>query len=84
MIDQDNRIEVKKIAIGRNLGSRLEVLSGLAISDRVVISPPDSLAAGDLVRVASGGATTNEKLPGADTDTENNYATDSKTVEPAQ
>jgi len=84
VIDQDNRIEVKKISIGRNLGSRLEVLSGLALSDRVVISPPDSLAAGDLVRVASGGATTNEKLPGADTNTENNYATDSKTVEPAQ
>ena len=44
---------VKKISIGRNLGSRVEVLSGLALSDHVVISPPESLAAGDLVRIAN-------------------------------
>jgi RND family efflux transporter MFP subunit len=53
VIGEDDRIVVKKISIGRNLGSSVEVLSGLAPSDRVVISPPDSLAAGDLVRVAS-------------------------------
>ena len=53
VIGQDDRIEVKKVSIGRNLGSSVEVLNGLAPSDRVVISPPDSLAAGDLVRVAS-------------------------------
>jgi RND family efflux transporter MFP subunit len=52
VIGQDDRIAVKKISIGRNLGSRVEVLSGLVPSDRVVVSPPDSLAAGDAVRVA--------------------------------
>ena len=29
------------------------MLKGLTVSDRVVNSPPDSLAAGDLVRVAA-------------------------------
>jgi RND family efflux transporter MFP subunit len=52
VIGEDDRIAVKKISIGRNLGSRVEVLSGLTPSDRVVVSPPDSLAAGDLVRIA--------------------------------
>jgi len=52
VIGADNRIELKKISIGRDLGSRVEVLNGLAPSDRVVISPPDSLAAGDLIRIA--------------------------------
>jgi RND family efflux transporter MFP subunit len=53
VIGSDDRIKMKKISIGRNLGSTVEVLSGLVPSDHVVISPPDSLAAGDLVRVAS-------------------------------
>jgi len=52
VIGADNRIELKKISIGRDLGSRVEVSNGLAPSDRVVISPPDSLAAGDLIRIA--------------------------------
>jgi multidrug efflux pump subunit AcrA (membrane-fusion protein) len=48
----DNKIELKKITVGRNLGTRVEILAGLAPSDRVVDSPPDSLAAGDLIQVA--------------------------------
>src|SRR5208283_961363 len=52
VIGADNRIELKKISIGRDLGSRVEVLNGLATSDRVVVSPPDSLAAGDPIRIA--------------------------------
>ena len=71
VIGQDNRIEVKKISIGRNLGSRVEVLSGLSPSDRVVISPSDSLAAGDFVRIA-GGATADEKQPEAGAEMQNN------------
>jgi RND family efflux transporter MFP subunit len=47
-----NKIELKPITLGRNLGTEVEVLKGLTASDRVVNSPPDSLAAGDVVRVA--------------------------------
>lgn len=53
VIGEDNRIVLKKISIGRNLGSSVEVLSGLSPGDRVVTSPPDSLAGGDQVRIAS-------------------------------
>ena len=47
-----HKIELKPITLGRNLGTEVEVLNGLTASDRVVNSPPDSLAAGDVVRVA--------------------------------
>jgi RND family efflux transporter MFP subunit len=47
-----NKIELKPITLGRNLGTEVEVLKGLTVSDRVVNSPPDSLAAGDVVRIA--------------------------------
>ena len=39
------------------------MLKGLALSDRVVNSPPDSLAAGDLVRVAAPAAAANTERP---------------------
>jgi RND family efflux transporter MFP subunit len=48
-----DKIELKSVTLGRNLGTDVEVVSGLSASDRVVDSPPDSLAPGDLVHVAS-------------------------------
>ena len=50
-IDANNMIELRPIKIGRNLGTEVEVLEGLKLSDRLVNSPPDSLATGDKVRV---------------------------------
>jgi RND family efflux transporter MFP subunit len=43
---------IKPIQVGRDLGTQMEVLSGLMPSDRVINSPPDSLMAGERVRVA--------------------------------
>jgi RND family efflux transporter MFP subunit len=48
-----NQVELRPVTLGRNLGTDVEVLTGLAASDRVIDSPPDSLATGDLVRVAN-------------------------------
>ena len=47
-----DKIELKSVKLGRNLGTDAEVVSGLSASDRVINSPPDSLSAGDVVRVA--------------------------------
>ena len=41
------------VTLGRNLGTEVEVITGLTQADRVVNSPADSLASGDIVRVAS-------------------------------
>ncbi|MGB7098040.1 MAG: efflux RND transporter periplasmic adaptor subunit [Xanthobacteraceae bacterium] len=51
-IGPDNKIELKPITLGRNLGTEVEVVKGLTLTDRVVNSPPDSLSAGDTVRIA--------------------------------
>jgi hypothetical protein len=44
-------VELRSLKLGRNLGTDVEVLSGLTPQDRVIESPPDSLSTGDLVRV---------------------------------
>jgi RND family efflux transporter MFP subunit len=80
VIGQDDRIEAKKISIGRNLGSRVEVLSGLTPSDRVVVSPTDSLAAGELVRIASEAAPSGEG-PESGGNSEENPPTNANTTE---
>jgi RND family efflux transporter MFP subunit len=51
-IGADDTIELRPIKLGRNLGTDVEVIQGLKLSDRLVNSPPDSLATGDKVHVA--------------------------------
>jgi RND family efflux transporter MFP subunit len=53
VIGPDSKVELKKVTLGRNLGTQVEVIKGVAPTDRVVNSPPDSLAAGDLVHIAA-------------------------------
>jgi RND family efflux transporter MFP subunit len=45
------REELQPITIGRDYGSRVEVVSGLDPSDEVVLDPADSLTSGTAVRV---------------------------------
>ena len=43
-----NKVELRSIKLGRNLGTEFEVLAGLAASDVVIDSPPDSLSQGEI------------------------------------
>ncbi|MBV8594199.1 MAG: efflux RND transporter periplasmic adaptor subunit, partial [Caulobacteraceae bacterium] len=52
----DDRVVLRKVTTGRDLGSTVEIVSGLAPGDRVIDNPPDSIGEGDLVRVAAGRA----------------------------
>jgi RND family efflux transporter MFP subunit len=47
-----DKVEMKGVTLGRNLGADVEVVKGLSASDRVINSPPDSLSTGDVVHVA--------------------------------
>jgi RND family efflux transporter MFP subunit len=58
LIGPDNRAELRPVTLGRNLGTEVEVLKGLKPSDRVINSPPDSLANGDLVSIQGAAAQT--------------------------
>jgi RND family efflux transporter MFP subunit len=50
-IGNNNRILMKRISIGTDLGTQVTIASGLSAKDRVVNNPPDSLSTGDKVRV---------------------------------
>lgn len=52
VVGAGDKIALKHISVGRNLDTEVEVLQGLSPSDRVVDSPPDALASGDLVQIA--------------------------------
>ncbi len=41
------------IALGRDMGTEVEVVSGLTADDSVIVSPPDSLISGETVRVVT-------------------------------
>jgi RND family efflux transporter MFP subunit len=47
-----DRVVMKSITIARDLGTSVEIASGIAPTDRVIDSPPDSLTSGEVVRVA--------------------------------
>src|SRR5947207_5227322 len=50
-ITKDNRIHWQKIHVGRDFGTQLEVLDGLAENTKVVMNPTDDLAEGIQVQV---------------------------------
>ena len=52
VLGDGNKVELKPVKLGRNLGTEFEVLKGLTVSDTVINSPPDSLSSGDVVKVA--------------------------------
>ena len=52
-VDDKGRVQLKPINISSDLGTTVEINSGLTPSDRVIDSPPDSLRSGDIVRIAA-------------------------------
>jgi RND family efflux transporter MFP subunit len=52
LVGPDGRIHLRHVTIARDLGTSVEVSSGLSASDRIVDNPPDSLAEGQSVRVS--------------------------------
>jgi RND family efflux transporter MFP subunit len=62
VVGPDNRVHLKKIKIGRDLGAKLEILSGVSATDRIVVNPMDSLAEGALVHVQGANAKGSQRL----------------------
>ncbi len=55
VLGPDGRVVIKPVSIGKDLGSTVEIASGLTAADRVIDNPPDSLRAGDKVKIAKDG-----------------------------
>ena len=52
VVDASNKVRLKPVVIGRDLGNRVEVQSGLTAGDQLIDSPLESLQSGDAVSVA--------------------------------
>src|ERR1700724_20928 len=52
-LDGNNKVVLKNVQLGRDLGDSVEVIAGLSPSDRIINNPPETLTAGDPVRVAA-------------------------------
>jgi RND family efflux transporter MFP subunit len=52
-VGPNNHVVLKLVAIGRDYGSDVEITQGLNADDNVILSPPDSLIDGAVIRVAA-------------------------------
>jgi RND family efflux transporter MFP subunit len=52
-VGTDNRVVMKPVKIALDQGKTVQISTGLVADDRVVDSPPDALAQGDQVRIAT-------------------------------
>ena len=49
-VGPDDKVLFKTVTIARDLGREIELSSGLAPDDRIIVAPPDGIADGDQVR----------------------------------
>jgi membrane fusion protein, multidrug efflux system len=52
-LDADDKVALKPVVVGRNFGAKVQIESGLTLSDRLVDSPLESTQTGDKVNVAN-------------------------------
>jgi RND family efflux transporter MFP subunit len=50
-VDNAGKVHLHNVTIGRDLGTSLEILSGVAPNDSIVVNPPDSISDGMAVAV---------------------------------
>ena len=51
VVDGDGKVTIHDIKIGRDFGTKLEVVDGLTADDQVIVNPSDSLTDGQKVKV---------------------------------
>ncbi len=64
-VDATHHAHIVRVTPGRDVGSSVEVLSGLQSNQSVIANPPDSLIEGELVRVAGGDGGKPQQAPEA-------------------
>jgi membrane fusion protein, multidrug efflux system len=51
-VDANDKVVMKPVTLGRNLGAHVEVRSGLSLSDRLIDNPQETIETGDVVQIA--------------------------------
>lgn len=54
LVGSDSKVALRTIRLGRDFGDSVEVTAGLAPTDRVIDSPPETIQQGDSVKVTGG------------------------------
>jgi RND family efflux transporter MFP subunit len=60
-VDGSDQVLFKAVTIARDLGREIEIATGLAADDRIIVTPLDGVVDGDKVRIASGSKNSTEK-----------------------
>lgn len=55
VVGSDHKVHLKAISIGRDFGTKIEILGGLDPNDQIVLNPADSLEEGQEVNIKAGG-----------------------------
>lgn len=63
-VDGDKRAHFVTVQVGRDMGSQIEILSGLSGSEQVVTNPADTLTEGQQVQIIPPASQTNEEKRG--------------------
>jgi RND family efflux transporter MFP subunit len=53
VLGKNNTVIIKNVQLGRDFGDSAEIVSGLSADDRVIDNPPETLLAGDPVRLVA-------------------------------
>ena len=53
LVNDRNQIELRRLTLGRDLGTRVVVLEGIGGTERLVVNPTDDLTSGIHVQVTS-------------------------------
>ncbi|WP_158815713.1 efflux RND transporter periplasmic adaptor subunit [Methylocapsa sp. S129] len=52
-VDANDKVALRPVTLGRNLGNNVEIESGLSLSDRLIDNPTESTQTGDVVQIAT-------------------------------
>ncbi len=52
VVGSDGKVQLRRISIGKDYGTTLEIVGGVDVNDRVIVNPSDSIEDGDQVNVA--------------------------------
>lgn len=55
VVGSDHKVHLKAVSIGRDYGTKVEILGGLDSNDQIVVNPADSLEDGQEVNIKAGG-----------------------------
>lgn len=59
-VTDGHHAELKQITLGHDFGSEVEVIAGLTGNESIIVNPPDSIVAGEEVRIAPPAAASGE------------------------